>query len=120
MSDLAKLLDESAGAVRPLKILEPTAARDVALEALHLFGIPAVSQGESGIHYPDDVDEDDADLVLAIVRLAELRFPIPGNPRADDLEAAKRLDSSESATVPRAPSGPRAAPVDPEEPTNPA
>ena len=120
MSDLANLLDESAGAVRPLKILETIAVLDVALEALHLFGIPAVSQCDTGIQLPDDVDDDDADLLLAILRLAELRFPMPGSPRAEDLEAAQALASSESANLSSAAARPQDAVVDPAEPTNPA
>lgn len=81
MSERA-LLNETTGSVRPLRVVEPQDVRDLCLQALTLFGIPAVPRGNTGIDFPDDLDDRDADLQHAVLRLVELRFPTLGDPRS--------------------------------------
>lgn len=82
MSEHAALLDEEAGTVRPLRVVDPTEARDIALALLQIFEVPAVAKGDDGITFPDELDERDSDLQHAILRLSDLRFPLSGSPRA--------------------------------------
>lgn len=81
MSERA-LLNETTGSVRPLRVVEPQDVRDLCLQALTLFGIPAVPRGNTAIDFPDDLDDRDADLQHAVLRLVELRFPTLGDPRS--------------------------------------